>query len=295
MKKKILLTGSSGFIGKNIMESFLKNKYDITAPSSKELNLLDTNLCDNFFKDKYYDAIWHCACKPGHRNAKDRNNLLYSNLRMFLNLERNQKNFNKLINFGSGAIYDNSFDIFSERESCIFDRMGMDEHSFCKYIQGKISISSKKFITLNIFGIFGKYEDWEIRFISNAICKTLYDLPITIKQNRKFSYLYINDLMPILDYFTCNEAKQNFYNIVPDEKIELKEIAEYIKSISNKNPEIKISETELGLEYTGDNTLLREEIPKVKFTDIKSAIRQLYEYYENNINKISKNILIKNK
>ena len=37
MNKTILLTGSNGFIGKNIKESFLSERYRLLTPSSKEL------------------------------------------------------------------------------------------------------------------------------------------------------------------------------------------------------------------------------------------------------------------
>ena len=50
MKKKILLTGGSGFIGRNILESFLVEKYDICHPSRKELNLTDSDSVKNYFK-----------------------------------------------------------------------------------------------------------------------------------------------------------------------------------------------------------------------------------------------------
>ena len=82
-----------------------------------------------------------------------------------------------------------------------------DEHGFCKYVIGKYIENSTKIIDLRVFGIFGKYEDYAIRFISNAICKAIHDLPITIKQNRKFDYIDIDDLMPILEFFIERSGK----------------------------------------------------------------------------------------
>ena len=83
MHKKILLTGGNGFIGKNIQESFLADKYDIYAPRSFELNLADTTSVDDFFRTRKFDVVLHAAVKPGHRNAKDPTNLFYTNIRMF--------------------------------------------------------------------------------------------------------------------------------------------------------------------------------------------------------------------
>ena len=37
--KTVLLTGGNGFIGKNLKESFLAQKYNLLTPGSKDLNL----------------------------------------------------------------------------------------------------------------------------------------------------------------------------------------------------------------------------------------------------------------
>ena len=294
-KKKILLTGGSGFIGKNISESFLSEKYRIIAPSHAELDLLNTKSVDEFFKHNSFDVVLHAACKPGHRNAKDLNDIFYSNIRMFENLVRHKDKYNKFINFGSGAIYDTSKDISCVKEDEIFDNIGKDEHDFCKYVVAKRIESLDAFIDLNIFGIFGKYEDWQIRFISNSICKVLFGLPITIKQNRIFSYLYVDDLMPILDCFIDNTVKYKSYNIVPNKKISLLEIANIIKVFSGKKIKIKIAKRGYGNEYTSDNSRLLKEFKNIKFTDIKSSINDLYNYYKQNINLINKNLLLTDK
>ena len=290
--KKILLTGGNGFIGKNIQESFLSEKYEIIAPRSFELNLIDTDNVDNYFKDKFFDVVIHCAAKPGHRNAKDKTNLFYSNLRMFENLERQKDKYSKFINIGSGAIYDVSQNISDIEEDDLLKSIPADEHGFCKYVEHKLIEKLDSFIDLNIFGIFGKYEDWEIRFISNAICKTIFDLPITIRQNRRFSYLFINDLMPILDYFIQNDVEYKSYNVVPDKNVELLEIAKIIKDISKKDIEIKVSQNGYGLDYTGSNIRLKKEIDSLAFTDITESIKTLYLYYEQNKSLINKDLLL---
>ena len=299
MKKKILLTGSGGFIGKNIKESYLKEIYEFISPRSYELNILDTNAVDEYFKDKYFDIVIHSACKPGHRNAKDLSNLFYSNVRMFENLARHSDKYDKFINFGSGAIYDIGYDITNAVEEDIYKKMGKDDHSFCKYVVGKriesLFKEDKKFVDLNIFGIFGKYEDWEIRFPSNAICKTLFDLPITLRQNRRFSYLDLNDLMPILEFFIENDWKYSSYNVCPDKSTSLIEVAEIIKEISGKNLKIIAQKDGYGLDYTGSNSRLHSEFKCLKFTDLKVSLENLYKYYEDNKQNIDKTLLLEDK
>ena len=214
---------------------------------------------------------------------------------MFENLVRHRDKYNKFINFGSGAIYDTSKNISSVKEDKIFDNIGKAEHDFCKYVVAKRIESLDNFLDLNIFGIFGKYEDWQIRFVSNSICKILFGLPITIKQNRVFSYLYVDDLMPILDFFISNTVKYKNYNIVPDKKISLLEIAKIIKKLCNTKNKIKVSKQGYGFEYTGDNSRLVKEFKNIRFTDIKDSIRKLYNYYKQNIKLIDKNLLLTDK
>ena len=291
MRKKILLTGGNGFIGKNILQSFLADEYDFAAPRSFELNLADTQAVDDYFRTHSFDVVLHAATKPGHRNAKDPTNLFYTNVRMFENLVRHTDKFGKLINFGSGAVYDTAADNRLVTEEQIGLRCGKDEHSFCKYVVHKRIETLPNVVDLNIFGIFGQYEDWEIRFISNAICKTLFGLPITLRQNRRFSYLYVNDLMPILHYFIENTPKYKSYNITPDTETELLQAAETVRQIAGGKEEIRVAQDGYGLSYSGSNARLKSELKDLKFTPLEQAVSELFAYYQANQTKLNKDLL----
>lgn len=277
--KKILLTGGSGFIGKNLLESPLVDKYEIIAPRHSELDVADTDNVDRFFSRNQFDVVLHSAVKPGHRNAKDFNNLFITNIRMFENLERNKSSLGKLINFGSGAVYDVAKNNSGVSEKEMFKNMGSDDHSFCKYVVAKQIENIDNFTDLNIFGIFGKYEDYAIRFISNAICKSLVDLPITLRQNRRFSYLDVNDLPQIVEFFIENSPHYKSYNVCPDNYLELLDLAKLVREISGKDLPIKVGAEGYGLDYYGDNSRLKAEIPDLKFTAIKTSVENLYSYY----------------
>ena len=293
--KKILLTGGSGFIGRNIKESYLAQKYEIIAPTHQELPLDDTTAVDTFFKQQEFDVVLHTAVKPGHRNAKDLSNLLFTNLRIFENLERNKHKYGKFINFGSGAIYDVAQNNAAVIEDDIYKNMGKDDHSFCKYVIHKQIDHLDNFYDLNIFGIFGKYEDYVIRFISNAICKALFNLPITLRQNRRFSYLDVNDLPAILEWFIENQPKYKSYNIVPDNFLELKQIAEFVREIAGQNLEMKVAQEGYGLDYYGSNERLRKEVPDLVFTPIQTSLQNLFAYYQQNQKSLDKNLLLEDK
>jgi len=283
---KILVTGGNGFIGRNIKESYLSQKYTIVAPSRQELDCSDDKSVETFFKKSSFDVVIHSAAKAGHRNAIDTSNLFLTNSRMMFNLLKYQDSWGKLLNMGSGAIYDMQNYIPKMNENYFGTHIPKDEHGYNKYIFGKMLPSLNHVYDFRIFGIFGKYEDYAIRFISNAICKAIFDLPITLRQNRTFDYLDINDLMPILDHFIMHNPIEKSFNITPDNSIELLQIAQLVKSISQKDIEIKVAQDGLGMEYSGNNSLLHREMNDLKFTPIQTSIEDLYNWYLANKNNL---------
>lgn len=290
----ILLTGGSGFIGKNIIEA-MSGQHTIVAPSSNQLNLTDEKTVANFFAANSIDVVIHSAVKPGHRNTADNSGQLHTNTRMFFNIMRNADHFGKMIFLGSGAVYDVRQPMVKVREDDFDNHVPADEHGFSKYIIAKYVEKCEHVVKLRLFGIFGKYEDYAIRFISNAICKALCGLPITLRQNRRFDYLYIDDLMPVLEHFIHNTARHSSYNVTPDSAVELLAIAEMVKARSGKDIPIIISQPGMGAEYSGDNARLKEEIPGIAFTPLVEAIDRLYCWYEENLHLIDRGRLFVDK
>lgn len=294
-KQRILLTGGSGFIGRNLLESPLAQKYEMLAPRHSELDLLDEKSVADYFGKYAPDYVIHSACKPGHRNAKDPSSLFYTNTRMFFNLAANSARYKKMLVLGSGAIYDMRYYQPKMREDFFGAHVPLDEHGFSKYVCGKYAERADNIVDLRVFGVFGKYEDYAIRFISNMICKAIFDLPLTMNQNRKFDYIWVQDLAPVLDHFLSVEVPRKAYNITPNASIELLDLARKVLSIAGKNLPIKVAQQGMGLEYSGDNSLLRQEMPGFSFTPAETAIKALYEWYSARKDSLNKEFLLSDK
>jgi UDP-glucose 4-epimerase len=290
----VLITGGSGFIGRNLVESF-KGKYEILSPNRQELDLLDEQAIRRYFIDHHIDVVVHSATTPGHRNAKPVADLALRNQKMFFGLARNRDRYGKLIFLSSGAVYDMRHYFPNMKEEYFDTHVPVDEHGFSKYVCAKYIEEADKIVELRLFGVFGKYEDYEIRFISNAICKAIMGLPITIKQNRTFDYLYVEDLATVVDHFIMHEAQYKTYNVTSGEARDLRSLAEIVSQTSGGKTEILIKEEGWGIEYSGDNSRLRESLPHLQLTPLSRSIPSLYSWYENNRHVINKALLLVDK
>ncbi len=290
----ILVTGGSGFLGRNICES-LTRKFTVYCPGRAELDLTDDVSTQSYFKHHDIDVVINGAWKPGHRNATDISNLVYTNTRIFMNLVRNKHRFRKLINLGSGAVYDMRYYAPKMKELYYDAHVPVDDTGFTKYVYNKQIELLDGFVDLRLFGVFGKYEDYAIRFISNAICKSLFDLPITLRQNRIFDYLFVDDLLPILEHFIIHDAAHKSYNATPDHSIDLLSLAEMVRDNSGKELPILVAADGMGPEYSGDNNRLRAEISDLKFTPIQSSVEQLYAWYSDHKHLIDRDVLLVDK
>ena len=291
---RVFLTGGSGFIGRNIRE-LLPSRFVTFAPSRTELNLLDGAAVRAWLSAHRVDAVVHSATTPGHRNAPPVPDLALRNLRIFENLLECKSLFGRMVVLGSGAEYDTSSPIVKAREEQLGLRVPRDETGFSKLLMARLGERVPGVVHLLPFGVFGRHEDWEIRFISNAICKTLTGLPITLRRNRRFDYVAVEDLVAVVARFLDSDARFPFYNVTPDAAVELRDLARLVLEVSGNDLPISVADDGMGPEYSGDNKRLRAEFPDLALAPLRDAVARLYGWYAANPGLVSRDALLVDK
>jgi GDP-L-fucose synthase len=243
-----------------------------------------------------FDVVVHAATTRSNRRVAAPPDMLDRNCRMFFNLARNlvpnlvpdlagkRERFGKMIHFGSGAEYDRDQLPARVREDYFDTRVPRDAYGFSKYICAKYIERSDRIVNLRLFGVFGAYEDYTVRFISNACCRALKGLPIVLRQDIVFDYLYIKDLVKITRWFIENNGRHKAYNVSTGRPVALTELARVIArvsaQVSGRNPDISVMAEGMGPEYSADNSRMLTEMGGYQFWDVEDSIRDLYAWYE---------------
>lgn len=280
MKKRILLTGGTGFIGRNVI-SLLSEKYDICAPKRTELNLIDKASVKNYFFHNDFNVIVNCAAANPSKNSLDSEQTMESDIiSAFDNLAEYSDKVEKILHLGSGAEYDKNFDIKMAKETEIGRSIPDSPYGRAKYFINEKIRKSKNIYNLRIFGCYGP-TDAKSKFIRDAIDCCLDNRAITIRQNCYFDYIYVDDLAKIISWFIDNNPKYHDYNVVSGKPIDLYSIAKIVaEKMENKNG-IIIAKEGLNKEYTASNTRLLAEMGNFYFTPIEQGIVKQIEWQRN--------------
>jgi nucleoside-diphosphate-sugar epimerase len=286
---RLLITGGSGFIGRNLAEQ-LASTYEVLAPSSSELDLLNEQAVRDYLDAHRFDVVLHAAVTRSNRRLAAPPNMLDRNCRMFFNLVRNlvpnEERFGKMIHFGSGAEYNRIQLPARVREDYFDARVPRDAYGFSKYICAQYIERSDRVVNLRLFGVFGAYEDYTVRFISNACCRALKGLPIVLRQEIVLDYLYVKDLVKITTWFIENNARQKAYNVCTARPVALTELARLISQVSagvsggKSSPNVSVLNEGMAPEYSADNSRMLTEMGGYQFWDLQDSIRDLYAWYQ---------------
>lgn len=282
MTETILITGAGprGVTGRLIKEHFI-DKYELLTPNSSELDLTNDEAVQVYFENHKVDYVIHCATfrQTSIHNGHFVDEELESNLRMFFALAAQSSRYKKMIYFGSGAEFDKSKPIIDVSEEEFGYSMPKNKYGLGKYIMNIHTKASSNIYNFRLFGTINQYERFTKNVISNLCVKAIKGLPMELRQDCRFSFVDINDIIPILDYALTHELKYHDYNLAMKKNYLLSEVADIIMRLSGRSGGISFLAKGLNLEYTASSQRIIDEL-NPDLTPIEIAVERVYNYYD---------------
>ena len=223
--KTILLTGASGFFGKEIYKK-LKKKYKILIPNSQKLNLLNKNSIIKYIKNKEIDIIINSAWKINSTIEANKIRLHnYSkNIKMAYNLSTLSKKYliKNFLNISSINIYKNQKKKLLEKNLLKSKSYQADQpeglaklfliKKFKKIIDKEFQY--KNLVFSNIYGFNDKKKNFLLidKLFHNYYLKNKYKIMIFEKNKIKIDLIYIDDAVDAVEFFLKKMIKKEFNN-----------------------------------------------------------------------------------
>ena len=270
--KRVLLTGGSGFIGRNIKE-YLTTVCELYTPGRQELNLLSEDDVREYLEKNKIDIVIHSANPNPVKNQLDKVETMFEDsIRVFMNLYHAQDCYERMYTLGSGAEYGKSEDISLIEEDEEGRFIPKDSYGLAKFTMNKLIEQSDKQCNLRIFACYGP-TDHESKFITHVIHCCMKNEDITIRQNCYFDYMHVSDLAKILEYFIYNKPQYYAYNVCTGTRYTLEDIAKMVRKQMKTDNQIVILSEGWNKEYSGSNKRLLNELGNYHFMSLEEGIR----------------------
>lgn len=184
--KTLLITGSSGMVGRNVKEHPKAQNYHLLTPTSAELNLLDKNAVDSYIKMHKPDIVVHCAGLVGGIlvNMNNLAKFLTHNAYMGLNLINSchQNGVPHFLNIASSCIYPRNASNPLKEEMILYGEFEPTNEGYalakvlslklCEYISSTDkNCVYKSIIPCNIYGRYDKFDIQNAHMIPAVIAR----------------------------------------------------------------------------------------------------------------------------
>jgi len=184
--KRILLTGATGMVGRNVLEHPAIDKFDVLAPRSDELDLRNFNAVQAYLGKHQPAMVVHAAGKVGgiQANTREPVNFLMDNLDMGRNIvwAAHQVGIKHLLNLGSSCMYPRNYSEPLREEMVLKGELEPTNEGYalakvvtsrlCEYIMREdASYQYKTLIPCNLYGRHDKFSPQHSHLIPAIIHK----------------------------------------------------------------------------------------------------------------------------
>jgi UDP-glucuronate 4-epimerase len=317
-KKKILITGSCGFIGFHLAQKFLHNSkitvYGVDSLNSyysiklkkKRLTILkkkknfiffkkdlsDLKFCKIFFAEYKFDFIYHIAGQAGVLySLKNPKSYIKNNIKVTKNLIWCIKNssfkIKKFIFASSSSVYGDQKK-FPLKENSLLKPL--NPYAYSKKKCEDIILSNFRktknlddfaiFRLFTVFGPYGRPDMLLIKILLNIFYKKV--LKIYNYGNYYRDFTYINDVVKVLFLAAKIKTKGKIFNLSSSRPIKLISLVEKVKKILKKDVKIKLMPRRNAevLKTHGSNKKLKSFFKYTKFSSLDYGLKETIKWFD---------------
>ncbi len=217
---KILVTGATGMVGRNIVENPKIKAATLLVPTSDEMNLSSYESTIRYLKSNTPDFIIHCAGRVGgiQANIKNPVSFLVDNLDMGRNivLGAREVGVRQLLNLGSSCMYPKDHDGKLSEEMILDGKLEPTNEGYalakiatqklCEYISKETpELHYKTIIPCNLFGRYDKF-DLENAHMIPAVIRRMHEAKLTGSPTIEMwgdgtarrEFMYVGDLVDFI-------------------------------------------------------------------------------------------------
>ncbi|MHC4662734.1 MAG: NAD-dependent epimerase/dehydratase family protein [Planctomycetota bacterium] len=301
---KIYLTGGSGFLGRHLIPRMQERGYEILAPRSKEVDLLNFEQVFGFLKDAKPDAIVHSAAYYGGIgiNQSEPANLFYRNTIMAANIIEAacQAGVRRIVPIGSACSYP---DIHGDLKESDFwnGRLHdtVEAYGFSKKLQlvgltaarKQYELSSNHLVLTNIYGEYDEFGEYRSHVLA-ALVKKFTDAMI----ENASEVICWGDGSPIREFLYAGDAAEAIVrtiemghdpeptNIGTGTGTTIRELTEMIVEMTGYGGKVTwdTSKPNGVARKVLDISKMKEKLGWEPPTDLQSGLKKTVEWYREN-------------
>jgi nucleoside-diphosphate-sugar epimerase len=295
---KILISGGSGFIGKNLLNHLIKKNMNIMiigrnldsiSLSNVRKITFDLNNSDYDYQEiiKYNpDVFIHLAWEGIPNYSEEFSKKNYLNTMRIIKVLVKSTNCSKIISTGSCWEY-NDGNIKGRCHEDIVSNLKKPFSIYKNKIFKEVSIIAKKnkiiFNWLRLFYVYGPGQRKEsiIPMLIKAL-KNKKKINLNYPGNTN-DYIHIDDVIKIISYFVSKNIISGIYNVGSGKGLEVKKLLEIIdykingKNILTNEYLDKIERNKKNQDFYACTKKLKKYLKNIEFIDIDRGIQNLIE------------------
>ncbi len=256
----VFVAGHQGLVGTAIYNNLINKGYEnIITRTRKELDLMDAQAVENFFRSEQIDAVIDAAAKVGgiHANNIYPAEFIFNNLQIQNNLIHNawKHGVHKFVFLGSSCIYPKMAPQPLKEEYLLTGSLEPTNEWYaiakiagikmCQAYRRQYGFDAISIMPTNLYGP-GDNFDLNNSHVIPALIRKFHEAKINNQPNvtvwgtgsPKREFLYVDDMADASVYLMENYSDEQIVNVGTGEDVTIKQLAELVKKVTEFDGEL---------------------------------------------------------